>query len=63
MDINKSDIQIIVADGQRAFVSVKWYRGASRYNNGATKYGRKYQCRVIMGWASARKIKYAGQLV
>ncbi len=34
---------------------LKWYRGAMRWNNGATIYGRKYQFRVIMGWASMKK--------
>jgi hypothetical protein len=38
-------------------VSLKWLRGANRYNNGATRYGSKYQLRLIMGWAGQRKIK------
>jgi len=29
-------------------VSLKWFRGASRYNNGATRYGKKYLLRYIM---------------
>ena len=28
-------------------INLKWMRGASRYNNGATIYGRKYLCRNI----------------
>ena len=29
-------------------VDLKWYRGASRYNNGATLYGNKYIFRLII---------------
>ncbi|MDB5206744.1 MAG: hypothetical protein JWR72_1819 [Flavisolibacter sp.] len=29
-------------------ISLKWYRGANRYNNGATRYGRKYEFRYII---------------
>jgi len=30
-------------------IDLKWYRGASRYNNGATIYGRKYLLRLLLG--------------
>ena len=30
-------------------VTLKWYRGANRYNNGATRYGRQYQFRYLIG--------------
>lgn len=29
-------------------VNLKWYRGASRYNNGATKFGNKYSFRLYI---------------
>jgi hypothetical protein len=29
-------------------VNLKWFRGASRYNNGATLYGKKYLLRLIL---------------
>jgi hypothetical protein len=29
-------------------VDLKWYRGASRYNNGATLYRRKYIFRFLI---------------
>lgn len=32
--------------------TIRWLRGASRYNNGATRYGKKYQIRLVMGWAN-----------
>ncbi|BAV07482.1 hypothetical protein FLA_3508 [Filimonas lacunae] len=35
--------------GEEVMVSLKWMRGASRYNNGATRYGRKYHLRLVLG--------------
>ena len=35
-------------------VTLKWYRGASRYNNGATLYGKKYILRFILGRLKAK---------
>jgi hypothetical protein len=29
-------------------INLKWVRGASRYNNGATIYGKKYWFRYIL---------------
>jgi hypothetical protein len=29
-------------------VDLKWYIGASRYNNGATLYGKKYLLRLLL---------------
>jgi hypothetical protein len=29
-------------------INLKWVRGASRYNNGATIYGKKYLFRYIL---------------
>ncbi len=29
-------------------VNLKWFRGAGRYNNGATRFGRKYEFRHII---------------
>lgn len=31
-------------------VDLRWYRGASRYNNGATLYGRKYLFRYLIAY-------------
>lgn len=28
---------------------IRWYRGANRWNNGATRYGKKYLLRTILG--------------
>jgi hypothetical protein len=49
-NLNKESILVIIKDKEIS-VSPKWYRGASRYNNGATKFGRKYFIRLIMSWA------------
>ncbi len=31
-------------------IDLKWYRGASRYNNGATLYGDKYKLRYLIAY-------------
>jgi len=31
-------------------IDLKWYRGANRYNNGATRYERKYVFRYIIAY-------------
>lgn len=50
MDINLEYIKVITGEGE-VLVSLKWYRGASRYNNGCTRYGKKYYLRLVMQWA------------
>ena len=40
-----------------AGVDLKWYRGASRYNNGATRYGRKYEFRHRIALAKVNPYK------
>ena len=62
MDINKSDTEITDAS-QLYQVSLKWFRGANRYNNGATKYGKKYNLRYIIHCAKDRKIKPIGEAI
>ena len=57
MNIYTPDIPIAYPPGETTFVSLKWLRGASRYNNGATRYDRKYRIRVIMGRAPGKKSK------
>ena len=38
-------------------VTLQWYRGACRYNNGCTDYGKKYIFRLIIR-RGKDKIKY-----
>jgi len=33
----------------------RWYRGAVRWDNGSTMYGKKYLLRIIMNWAKDKK--------
>ena len=44
-------------NGEDLQVNLKWFRGANRYNNGCTRYGRKYHLRLVMGWAKGCAIK------
>ena len=47
-------------DNEEHFVSLKWYRGASRYNNGATIYGNKYLLRLLIGRSKTKSSKLKG---
>ena len=38
---------------EEVWVNLKWFRGASRYNNGCTRYGKKYHLRWVIGRAKA----------
>jgi hypothetical protein len=42
MDVNKENIRIKYVNDESLMVSLRWFRGANRYNNGATHYGNKY---------------------
>ena len=55
MNIHIANLPIAYPAGETTLVSLKWLRGASRYNNGATRYQDKYRIRLIMGWAAAAK--------
>jgi len=41
--------------GEDFLITLKWYRGSNRYNNGATRYKRKYLMRWIINTASKVK--------
>lgn len=57
MDTKSNNVLIEGLSKDATAVSLKWIRGASRYNNGATKYGRTYILRLIMSWAGQQKLK------
>jgi hypothetical protein len=57
MDINKADIPISIRDGEHILVNLRWFRGASRYNNGSTLYKGKYQFRYLIGRCKEASIK------
>jgi hypothetical protein len=48
LNIKKNETEVLI-NGVPALVKKKWYKGASRYNNGATLYKRKYLLRLIIG--------------
>ena len=63
MDTKSYNIPIEGSSKDITLVSLKWMRGANRYNNGSTRYGRKYYLRLVMGWAGQQKLKgKTGQL-
>ena len=47
MNTKLKNIPIKYSTDQNIHVSLKWFRGAGRYNNGATIYGRKYMIRLL----------------
>jgi hypothetical protein len=51
MDIHKKNITVRIS-GENVLVSLKWYRGANRYNNGPTRYKNKYRLRLILSRAT-----------
>ena len=55
MDIKRQNISVIYLNDENILVSLKWLRGASRYNNGATIYGRKYLLRLLLGRVKQKK--------
>jgi len=38
-----------IKPGEPFLTNLRWFRGASRYNNGGTTYGRKYRFRLLIG--------------
>jgi hypothetical protein len=56
MDVNRQNIKVAIND-EDSMVSLKWLRGASRYNNGSTRYGRKYYLRLVIGSAKGYAVK------
>jgi hypothetical protein len=56
MDTNKADIKVRIIEDE-CLISLRWYRGASRYNNGATRFGNKYIMRFIIARAKESAVK------
>ncbi len=48
--IYKKDCTTHIGD-KEIVVTLKWFRGAGRYNNGATIYKQKYNLRLILSRA------------
>lgn len=62
MDVKRTNISIALEQGDRTLVSLKWLRGANRYNNGSTLYSGKYQFRYLIGSAKQRAGKRSQDL-
>jgi hypothetical protein len=56
MNVNRQYIKVILNE-EDLLVNLKWFRGANRYNNGCTRYGRKYYFRLVMSWAKGYAAK------
>lgn len=56
MNVNRQYIKVTINE-EDSLVNLKWFRGANRYNNGCTRYGRKYHFRIVMGWAKGHAVK------
>jgi len=55
MNVNIANIPISLDNGKVVYRSLRWFRGASRYNNGGTIHGGKYRFRLLIGRAKQRK--------
>jgi|GEM_PF-3323325 hypothetical protein len=49
MNVNIANILVSLGNGKETYVSLRWFRGASRYNNGGTNHKGKHQMRLILG--------------
>jgi len=46
-NVNLKNIKINYPQNVGSSVNLRWYRGANRYNNGATRYKSLAMCRII----------------
>jgi len=56
MNVRKADMPILLESKTETMVSLKWFRGANRYNNGATRYKGMYAFRLAIGRAKQRSL-------
>ena len=49
MNVRQENIMVELKPGEPFLTNLRWFRGDSRYNNGGTKYGRKYLLRLLIG--------------
>jgi hypothetical protein len=56
MNVNIANIPVSLGNGENVYVSLRWFRGASRYNNGGTIHKGMHQMRLIFG-----RVKHKGQ--
>jgi hypothetical protein len=49
MDVNIENIPVSLGNGENVYVSLRWFRSASRYNKGGTIHKWMHQMRLIFG--------------
>jgi hypothetical protein len=57
MDVNRKDIRVTV-NCEESFVNLRWFRGASRYNNGCTRFRRKHALRLALSRSKEHSRKF-----
>jgi hypothetical protein len=57
MEVNRKDLRVTINE-EEWLVDLKWYRGASRYNNGCTRFGNKYDLRLALSRSKARSARF-----
>lgn len=62
MDVNRKNIRVTIVNNEEWLVDLKWFRGASRYNNGCTRYGKKYSLRLFMSRSKEHAIKFKSRI-
>jgi hypothetical protein len=55
MNVNLTNILVSLGDGEKTYVSLRWFRGASRYNNGGTNHQGKHKLRLLLGRIKEKK--------
>lgn len=55
MNVNIANIPVSLRNGEATYVSLRWFRGASRYNNGGTNHKGKHLMRLLLGRAKQRQ--------
>jgi hypothetical protein len=49
MNVNIANIPVSFGNGENTYVTLRWFRGASRYNNGGTNHKGRYLMRLVLG--------------
>lgn len=49
MNVNIENIPVSVGNRENTYVSLRWLRGAGRYNNGGTNHKGRYFMRLVFG--------------
>jgi hypothetical protein len=55
MNVNNANIPVSLGDGKETYVNLRWFRGASRYNNGGTNHNGNHRMRLLFGRIKERR--------